>query len=171
MGTSAITSSSPPANYQLNKDVNMVKCSKCKKRKKGFRFWKNQRKRNGLTSWCKNCVNKKSAKWRKENSEYVESCKPKKRKMDLEYQKNKSATIPGYKTEEYRVYREKYPEKYKAQQRANQAILSGKIKRSPCEVCGENRKYRVHAHHDDYSKPYEVRFLCGIHHKEAHKTT
>ena len=44
----------------------------------------------------------------------------------------------------------------------------------PCEVCGvfgrdENHNRRVIAHHDDYNKPLEVRWLCKKHHSEWHK--
>ena len=85
---------------------------------------------------------------------------------DKEYQRNKRATIKGYKTEEYRKYREKYPEKVKAQQLLNKALVKGKIKKSSCQDCG--RKENVHAHHPDYSKPYEVLWVCPIHHKNYH---
>jgi hypothetical protein len=46
------------------------------------------------------------------------------------------------------------------------AIAAGAIKVQPCEVCGETK---VDAHHDDYSKPLEVRFLCRYHHTQHHK--
>lgn len=46
------------------------------------------------------------------------------------------------------------------------AILNGTLVRQPCEVCG---KERVDAHHDDYSKPLEVRWLCRGHHMEHHR--
>jgi len=45
-------------------------------------------------------------------------------------------------------------------------IASGKIKRQPCEKCG---KPKAHAHHDDYSKPLVVRWLCPQHHTEHHR--
>lgn len=44
-------------------------------------------------------------------------------------------------------------------------IELGRIKRLPCEACGY---LDVHAHHDDYDKPREVRWLCEAHHLEAH---
>jgi hypothetical protein len=47
----------------------------------------------------------------------------------------------------------------------NAAIKSGRIKRGPCEVCG---KPKAHGHHDDYSKPLEVRWLCQKHHMQHH---
>jgi hypothetical protein len=46
------------------------------------------------------------------------------------------------------------------------AIRNGKLKRQPCEVCGTTE--RIEAHHDDYSKPLEVRWLCTTHHAEHH---
>ena len=35
----------------------------------------------------------------------------------------------------------------------------------PCEICG---KEKVDAHHDDYAKPLEVRWLCRFHHNKHH---
>lgn len=44
-------------------------------------------------------------------------------------------------------------------------VMRGKIKKMPCEKCGENE---VHGHHSDYSKPLEVRWLCKKHHLAEH---
>jgi len=62
--------------------------------------------------------------------------------------------------------RGKYPEKVKARSRVSDAVRSGKLTKQPCEVCGSAR---VQAHHDDYSKPLEVRWLCRTHHNEEGK--
>lgn len=47
----------------------------------------------------------------------------------------------------------------------NVYIRRGRIIRGPCEVCGS---LNVHAHHDDYSKPLQVRWLCKPHHQLLH---
>jgi hypothetical protein len=44
-------------------------------------------------------------------------------------------------------------------------IKMGRLIRKPCEVCGE---LKVEAHHDDYHKAFEVRWLCAKHHREHH---
>lgn len=44
-------------------------------------------------------------------------------------------------------------------------IYAGTMVRLPCEVCGDPKS---HAHHEDYSKPLEVKWLCAKHHKEIH---
>lgn len=54
------------------------------------------------------------------------------------------------------------------------AIQQGVIVPAPCEVCGKTGTMRdgrrdVQAHHDDYNKPLEVRWLCQKHHHEWHK--
>ena len=48
----------------------------------------------------------------------------------------------------------------------NFAIKLGTLIPLPCEVC---RTTKVQAHHHDYSKPLEVRWLCRAHHNELHK--
>lgn len=61
-----------------------------------------------------------------------------------------------------RRWRKENPEKYAAHLVLNNAVRAGKIVKQPCEVCGSTK--RVHGHHDDYSKPLEVRWLCALHH-------
>ena len=46
-------------------------------------------------------------------------------------------------------------------------IASGVLIKQPCEVCNTN--VNIEAHHDDYSKPLEVRWLCRKHHCEHHR--
>jgi hypothetical protein len=67
----------------------------------------------------------------------------------------------------WKKYRDKYPEKYKARNTLRNAVKSGKVKKGKCEV-GEECKGRMEAHHNDYSKPLEVNWLCQKHHKEHH---
>lgn len=63
----------------------------------------------------------------------------------------------------------KIPEE--AKQRARMdfycARKKGLITRKPCEVCGSSKK--INAHHEDYSKPLEVIWLCSRHHGERHR--
>jgi hypothetical protein len=39
--------------------------------------------------------------------------------------------------------------------------MAGKIKRMSCEVCGNPN---ADAHHEDYKKVFEVKWLCKPHH-------
>ncbi len=64
-----------------------------------------------------------------------------------------------------RTLRKQQPGKAKARNRTASAVRSGRLIRQPCEVCGEKK---VHAHHDDYRKPLDVRWLCHLHHWQEH---
>lgn len=57
------------------------------------------------------------------------------------------------------------PEKYRARTAVGNALRDGRLQREPCEVCGAHAE----AHHDDYSKPLAVRWLCFAHHREHHR--
>lgn len=59
-------------------------------------------------------------------------------------------------------HQERYPEKIRARTAVKTALARGQLQRLPCEVCGGTK---AEAHHDDYSKPLEVRWLCRRHHK------
>lgn len=54
------------------------------------------------------------------------------------------------------------PEQHRAHQALGYAIKTGKVVREPCEVCGAEP---AEGHHEDYSKPLEVRWLCPVHHR------
>lgn len=61
-----------------------------------------------------------------------------------------------------------------AHNKVEKAVLRGELVPQPCEVCGENPvasdgRRLVQAHHDDYNKPLEVRWLCQSHHHEWHR--
>jgi ribosomal protein S27AE len=56
-------------------------------------------------------------------------------------------------------------DKRRAHKAVENALNRGDIKKEPCERCGSQH---VHAHHDDYSQPLAVRWLCPVHHREHH---
>lgn len=58
------------------------------------------------------------------------------------------------------------PEKRAAQIIFSNAIRDGKIQRQSCEVCNAPS---AQGHHFDYSMPLAVRWLCPLHHAQAHK--
>lgn len=51
-------------------------------------------------------------------------------------------------------------------QAVSRAVQLGILIRRPCEICGEKRAV---AHHDDYAKPLDIRWLCYPHHSEWHR--
>jgi hypothetical protein len=84
-----------------------------------------------------------------------------------------------------KIYRYKYPQlgkyeyaknyrkdpeqelRYRARQDARNAVASGKLIKGECEYGSECRG-RIEGHHDDYSKPLVVRWLCNKHHRQEH---
>lgn len=64
-----------------------------------------------------------------------------------------------------RTYRERHAKKVKAHGVLNYAIKMGRVSRTPCHCCGDER---TQAHHPDYDRPLDVVWLCDEHHKQAH---
>jgi len=98
----------------------------------------------------KKCVSENRSLRRKQYSEYDQRrFKEPARKRDVR--------------ENMKRHRSNNPEKYKARTALNNAVRDKNIVRQPCEVCGSAKSQ---AHHHDYSKPLEVRWLCFKHHRE-----
>ena len=82
-------------------------------------------------------------------------------RYDKEPQRKASRSIRDKK---YRKTPEVYA-RIRARNYLCQLVSRGKITRLPCSVCGETK---VEAHHEDYSKPKDVVWLCRKHHRDRH---
>lgn len=71
----------------------------------------------------------------------------------------------AYMIEQQRKRRANNPDKAKAWAAVKNAVRDGRLVRLPCDVCGSQK---VQAHHADYSKPLDVRWLCFVHHRMEH---
>jgi len=58
--------------------------------------------------------------------------------------------------------------KMQARVAVSHAVARGKLVHGPCESEGPACSGRIEGHHDDYSKPLDVRWLCRRHHDEVH---
>ena len=89
--------------------------------------------------------------------------------LSKKYTENKKLKDPViYKkkiSEAVRKWRLKNPERNKAHRAVFTALRNGSLKKEFC-FCGEKK---VEAHHENYSKPLEVEWLCKIHHTIADK--
>lgn len=65
--------------------------------------------------------------------------------------------IPGHRE------RARYPDQYHARSVVREAVRAGRLVRQPCELCGDAQ---AEAHHPDYAKPLDVRWVCRRCHRE-----
>ena len=65
-----------------------------------------------------------------------------------------------------RTYRAGNEDVVLAQRAVRLGIKKGTIQKQPCSNCGESQ---AEAHHDDYSRPLDIRWLCKKCHMEWHR--
>lgn len=58
-------------------------------------------------------------------------------------------------------------EKDRARRMVTAAKTRGDLIPGPCRVCGGDKN--IDAHHEDYTRPLDVTWLCQFHHKERHR--
>jgi len=61
--------------------------------------------------------------------------------------------------------RSEFVRRYSLMARATRRGILPRASEMPCEKCGLQAEHR---HHDDYSKPLTVRFLCAKCHRQRH---
>lgn len=128
------------------------KCFKCGKTKNLTEFYKNKGMADGHLNKCKTCAKEDSLRHRSKNLERIR-----------EYDRNRGNRQDSCYIKSYRT---KYPNKYRAHNMVNNSIRDSKLFAEPCEICGSSTE--VHAHHNDYAKPLNVRWLCPAHHSQWH---
>jgi hypothetical protein len=148
----------------------MKHCRECGTDKPEDQFHKRAASVDGLSAKCKSC-----------QSEYdkARANDPKRVKAREEYQKTEKGIEAGKRAkrswanknkgkvlEVTQRYRASNPNKAKAHGMVSYAVKCGNLHKEPCEICGSSEA--VHAHHDDYAKPLNVRWLCAVHHKQWH---
>lgn len=134
-------------------------------------FHKRKASKDGLSALCKSCQ-RRYDKARANN--------PKRIASRLNYAKTDAGIEAAKKAKRNwaarnkqkihktnKTYREKYPNKYRAHGKVAYEVRVGNLVPEPCEMCGSEE--RQHAHHDDYSQPLNVRWLCPKCHRQWHK--
>lgn len=141
--------------------MKFLRCSKCGESKPLTAFYRRSNRPRGYESECKVC--KEAQKRRHAQS-------PQAKKLRNQYDRAYVSTEYGKQTRREASLRNyyKYPEKAQARWRVLDALQAGKLTKQPCAVCGARR---VHGHHEDYSKPLDVIWLCTKHHRERHNAT
>jgi len=133
-------------------------CFKCHKIKDVNCFYVHGQMSDGHLGKCKSCA-KKDVHDRYSN--------PESRKRIVEYERKRYQN-PERKKKAL-VYQQrrrlKFKGKNKARRLAYKALREGRLKRLPCEICGN---IKSQAHHEDYRKYLNVKWLCFKHHRELH---
>jgi hypothetical protein len=78
--------------------------------------------------------------------------------------RRKAGSLAAYERERYNTD-EQFRKRKKARNAVSIRLKRGTMKRQPCEVCGAPEG---HAHHEDYDRPLDVRWLCETHHRAVH---
>lgn len=146
-------------------------CSTCQQDKLVSEFGKRAASLDGLAAKCKDCQ-RAYDKARANNPDRVaareayaktNAGREARRRAQRKYAEGHRQEA----TERCRDYRANNKKKSRSHDLVAYAIRIGTLIKQPCEVCGEDSHV---AHHDDYDKPLEIRWLCATHHREWHST-
>lgn len=99
----------------------MKKCHRCEKIKEFVDFWKDKRRKDGLTFLCKSCHKIDIKKWIVKNPGYHQKYRAKNRQKAKEATKRWCAENPQKASEATKKWRTKYPNKAKEKMRKDRA--------------------------------------------------
>lgn len=150
----------------------MKACRICNEEKPMSEFYKNPGMKDGHINNCKSCHNKRCVEWTAKNKERVnENNRKRAKKTEFKEARKKQYTSEAGRAkarEAMRRYRERRPMVGAAHMFVLVAIQKGLIKKeTECSSCGSQN--RVEAHHDDYTKPDVIRWLCKACHETWHR--
>jgi len=150
----------------------MKVCRECNTEKPLVEFYKHAAMADGHLNKCIQCVKARVGKHREANLEKIREYDrsrgnlPNRVEARKEYAKTEQGKAAFKRARD--SYHKRYPMKYAAHVITGNAIRDGKlIRASQCSVCESTE--RIEGHHDDYTKPLDVRWLCRSCHDKWHK--
>ena len=132
-------------------------CNRCQIQKPIFAFNKHHKMADGHRHQCNACSKILSLEYRQRNLERI-------RAYDRE--RGRTAEKSAASSQYSKIWRKKHPDYANAHLLVQKAIRKGILVRSNCVICGNPQ---THGHHEDYTKPLEVVWLCAAHHKQRHQ--
>lgn len=145
-----------------------MKCIKCGEAKEA-EFCPSSLRRSDYV--CKTCRNEITELWKTENPERWRKYQRKYSRMYMRNhpEVNRRNFRKWYKNNADKQYERRVayiradPQRHRAQWQALMAYPEAQVcEIDGCDTLGER-------HHGDYSRPYEIRWLCKKHHKELHR--
>lgn len=133
----------------------MKTCFECLRIKPLTDFYAHKMMADGHLGKCKECT-----------KDYVRDRYRRERKKIAAYDRAREKR-PERKAQKARIaklLRLRNPDKKIAWQMVSNALRDGRLVKKPCFKCGA----KAQAHHEDYSKPLDVMWLCRTHHLERH---
>ena len=134
----------------------MKTCKVCKSQYGLDQFPVDKRNKDGRTGQCIECTKIYKRERRRSRHEHYT-------KHDRERSKSTKRMVAN--AVRYKQWKLSNPIKDKAKSLVRSAIRAGILTRKPCVICNNATSY---GHHEDYSKPLEVVWLCQIHHRARH---
>jgi len=131
----------------------MKRCKNCNKTKPLEEFYTHPTCVDGYRGKCKKCMNKDAHTYYRKNIDKM---------IDYEVRRSKSTHTKEIRRRAGKKYRAKNIEKYKCRMKYSYAVEAGLLKRESCKTCGDPN---TEGHHTDYSRPYDVIWLCPFHHR------
>jgi hypothetical protein len=131
-------------------------CFKCRRVLSFEMFYAHPQMADGRLGKCKECARRDVTENRLKSLDYYREYD----RLRFQGERRKS-----WAADALRAHRQRNPEKAAARAAVARAIRAGRLARRPCEVCGCERS---EAHHEDYSRPLDVRWLCRVHHLMHH---
>lgn len=135
-------------------------CRRCKVSHSLSKFYKHNHMADGHLNFCKECTKKRIADHRERNIEEVRAYDRERGKLPRRVANTVKNTRKRRKALRHTGYQS-------AHSKVAQALASGKLQKpKKCSYCdGEGQ---IEAHHEDYSKPLEVTWLCSACHSMLH---
>jgi hypothetical protein len=150
----------------------MKVCRSCNKEKALNEYYTHAQMADGYLNKCKVCVKTRVNLHRGNNLDAVRDYDKKRNLLPhrVEARRNYTKTENGKIARKQALlnYKHNYPLKYAAHVITTNAVRDGKlIKETSCSKC--NSTCKIEGHHNDYTKPLDVTWLCELCHKEWHR--